>query len=147
LLKWYAPIFVFTTEEIFNLLNKNEKSIHETTFPEIPSKWKDDELTKKWKDLYQIKQVVNLAIEQKRISKDIGSSLEANVTINVNEKEFYLLDGLNLEEYFIASKVKKIKNSKNDKLKIDVEKSVGIKCTLCWKILDKKCERKHCGIN
>jgi isoleucyl-tRNA synthetase len=149
LLKWLAPIFVFTTEEIFNLINKNESSIHETLFPEIPSNWEDSQLSKRWKDLYQIRQDVNIAIEEKRTNKEIGSSLEANVTINVNENEFKLLEGLDLEEYFIASKVNKNKNkNKNeDSLKINIEKASGTKCTLCWKILDKKCTRKHCGVN
>jgi isoleucyl-tRNA synthetase len=147
LLKWLAPIFVFTSEEIFSLLNKNEESIHETLFPDIPQNWKNDSLKKKWKELYEIKQVVNIAIEEKRSSKEIGSSLEANLLINVNEKEFKLLEGLDLEEYFITSKVKKIKNVPEDKMKIEVKKSTGNKCTLCWKILEKKCERKHCGIN
>ena len=32
-------------------------------------------------------------------------------------------------------------------LGIEVKKAKGTKCTLCWKILDKKCNRKHCGIN
>ena len=147
LLKWLAPIFVFTTEEIFNLLNNNEKSIHEEAYPKIPKSWKDDKLDKKWKDLFQIKQEVNIAIEEKRSIKEIGSSLEADVLIYVNEKEFQLLEGLDLEEYFIASKVKRIQNQIGDKVKIEVKKSVGSKCTLCWKILDKKCERKYCGIN
>ena len=147
LLKWLAPIFVFTTEEIFSLLKKDETSVHETMFPEVPSKWEDDKLTKKWKELYKIKQIVNIAIEEKRTNKEIGSSLEANVLIHANEKEFQLLEGLDLEEYFIASKVEKIKNKSEDMLKIGVEKSVGTKCSLCWKILDKKCDRKHCGIS
>jgi len=146
LLKWSAPIFVFTTEEIFILINKNESSIHETIFPEIPIKWEDKELTKKWKKLYQIKQEVNIAIEEKRTNKEIGSSLEADVLIHVDEKEFKLLDNLDLEEYFIASKVKKNKNKNEEGLKIDVTKSVGTKCTVCWKILEQKCKRKHCGI-
>ena len=147
LLKWLAPIFVFTTEEIFNLINKNGKSIHETTFPDIPNEWEDDILAEKWKELYQIKQEVNISIEEKRSNKEIGSSLEANVAIHVNEKEFKLLEGVDLEEYFIASKVEKFKNNNNAELKIEVTKSKGTKCTLCWKILDKKCNRKHCGIN
>jgi isoleucyl-tRNA synthetase len=147
LLKWLAPIFVFTTEEIFYLLNKNKNSIHETSYPEVPRNWKDDKLDKKWKDLFKIKQVVNIAIEEKRTTKEIGSSLEADVLIYVNEKEFKLLEGLDLEEYFIASKVKKIKNQTEDTIKIEVKKSEGVKCTLCWKILDKKCGRKHCSVN
>ena len=146
LLKWLAPIFVFTTEEIFNLINKNEKSIHETLFPEIPESWKNEMLSKKWADLYQIKQEVNIAIEEKRSSKEIGSSLEADLLIKVNEKEFKLLDGVDLEEYFITSKVKKIQNQTESKINIEVRKSTGSKCTLCWKILEKKCMRKYCGI-
>jgi isoleucyl-tRNA synthetase len=146
LLKWLAPIFVFTTEEIFNLINKNEKSIHETIFPEIPDKWKDDKLAKKWKELFQIKQDVNIAIEEKRTNKEIGSSLEAHVVIHVNEKKFKLLEDVDLEEYFIASQVEIFKNKNDGKSKIEVKKSIGEKCTQCWKILNKRCERQHCGI-
>ena len=65
----------------------------------------------------------------------------------VNEKEFKLLEEVDLEEYFITSKVHKIQNKIEGKIKIEVKKSTGSKCTLCWKILDKKCERKYCGIN
>jgi len=147
LLKWMAPIFVFTTEEISNLLNKSESSIHETEFPEIPGEWENSNLTKKWKDLFQIKQEVNIAIEEKRTNKEIGSSLEASVTINVSGEKFEILEGLDLEEYFIASQVRKVKNKDIDKQTIEVKKSIGKKCTLCWKILDQKCERTHCGIN
>ena len=146
LLKWLAPIFVFTTEEIFNLINKNEKSIHETIFPEIPQSWTNEMLSQKWTELYQIKQEVNIAIEEKRSSKEIGSSLEADLLIRVNKKEFQLLEGVDLEEYFITSKVEIIQNQVEGKMKIEVKKSTGSKCTLCWKILEKKCKRKYCGI-
>ena len=147
MLKWLAPIFVFTTEEIFSLLNKNESSIHEMSFPEIPQSWKNEMLDKKWKDLYKIKQKVNIAIEEKRSSKEIGSSLEADLLIHLNKTEFKLLEELDLEEYFITSKATKTLNQSEDKMKIEVKKSSGSKCTLCWKILKNKCERKHCGIN
>jgi len=115
LLKWLAPILVFTTEEIFNLLNKNKNSIHETIYPLIPNSWRDDSLDKKWKELYQIKQEVNIAIEEKRTNKEIGSSLEADISIYVNEKEFKLLESLDLEEYFITSKVSKSQNKNKNK--------------------------------
>ena len=147
LLKWFAPIFVFTTEEIFSLIQKKEKSIHELSYPEIPKNWKNDILNERWNNLYQIRQEVNIAIEEKRSSKEIGSSLEADLLIKVNEKEFKLLEGLDLEEYFITSKAKKVLNQSEKKRHIEVKKSIGSKCTLCWKILEKKCERKYCGIN
>ena len=140
LLKWFAPIFVFTTEEIFGLVNKSKTSIHETLFPVIPQNWVNDTLKKKWESLYQIKQEVNIAIEEKRTNKEIGSSLEADILIYISEKEFNLLEGLDLEEYFITSKAKKIKYNDN-KLKIVVKKAVGTKCSRCWKILENKCLR------
>ena len=137
LLKWFAPIFVFTTEEIFSLVGKEEDSIHEKLFPEIPQHWKNDILKEKWASLYQIKQKVNIAIEEKRTNKEIGSSLEAEISIHASEKEFILLEGLDLEEYFIISKAKKIKDKNND-LKISVKKANGSKCPRCWKISENK---------
>ncbi len=142
LLKWFAPIFVFTTEEIFGLINKKDNSsIHELTFVKIPGTWKNNQLEEKWKALYKIKQEVNLAIEEKRSNKEIGSSLEAEIEISINEKEFNLLEGLDLPEYFITSKATKIKNKKETETKIIVKKAEGTKCPRCWKIIKKTCDR------
>ena len=67
LLKWFAPILVFTTEEIYSLVNKdNSESIHENNFVKIPSSWKNDKLNEKWSNLFKIKQEANIAIEEKR---------------------------------------------------------------------------------
>jgi isoleucyl-tRNA synthetase len=147
LIKWFAPILSFTTEEIFTLISKDNKSIHLEEFMEFPKSFENEQLNKKWIELKKIRDICNISIEAKRASKEIGSSLEADVLIHVNEKEFKLLDGLNLEEYFITSKVEIIQNQVEGKMKIEVKKSTGSKCTLCWKILEKKCKRKYCGIN
>jgi isoleucyl-tRNA synthetase len=142
LLKWFAPIFVFTTEEIYSLINKNEESIHEQNFAEIPLSWKNVNLNKKWKSLFKIKQEANIAIEQKRSAKEIGSSLEAEIEIFVNSEDFELMNGLDLSEYFITSKATVNKNKKeNEPTKIIVKKISGQKCPRCWKILNNKCER------
>ena len=140
LLKWFAPIFVFTTEEIFSLVQKSENSIHESLFPAIPQSWENNALKQKWENLYKIKQEVNIAIEEKRTNKEIGSSLEADIQIHANEKEFNLLENLDLEEYFITSKAKKIQDA-DKKLRVVVKKAVGNKCPRCWKILENKCVR------
>ena len=142
LLKWFAPIFVFTTDEIFSLINKTDDSIHEKTFVKIPESWKDLKLDNKWKDLFKIKQEANVAIEEKRANKEIGSSLEAEIEIFVNTNEYNLLDGLDLAEYFITSKAQKFKNKKKEEgIKILVKKSNGTKCPRCWKIIQNKCNR------
>tara|TARA_A100001015_G_scaffold28109_1_gene31218 strand:+ start:209 stop:2941 length:2733 start_codon:yes stop_codon:yes gene_type:complete len=142
LLKWFAPILVFTTEEIFSLIGKSSSSIHETLFPELPSEFKNDKLAEKWKNLYKIKQEAILAIEEKRASKEIGSSLEAEIEIYANKEILNLLKNLDLPEYFITSKAKALENTQEDEnLVIKVKKTVGEKCPRCWKILENNCQR------
>ena len=145
LLKWFAPILVFTTDEIFTLINKENESIHEYSFVEIPKNWENRKLNEKWEKLFEIKQDANVAIEEKRSSKEIGSSLEAQIKLTVNKNKFELLNNLDLAEYFITSKAEKIL-SENDETTIEVSKAVGEKCQRCWKILEKKCNRPDCTL-
>ena len=141
MLKWFAPILVFTTDEIYSLISKKEDSIHEYSFVEIPNKWQNVDLNEKWIRLFKIKQEANVAIEEKRSNKEIGSSLEAEIKITTDSKNFHLLEGIDLSEYFINSKATKIESKIEEELKIEVKKLQGVKCDRCWKILDNKCER------
>ena len=148
LLKWFAPIFVFTTDEIYSLVTKKEESIHELTFTEIPKNWQNEKINEKWKSLFKLKQEANIAIEEKRSTKEIGSSLEADIELSVNSRQYELLEGLDLAEYFITSNATKIKNmSEDQQTKIIVKKSEGNKCPRCWKILENKCIRCEEVIN
>ncbi|MDB3858013.1 isoleucine--tRNA ligase [Pelagibacteraceae bacterium] len=141
LLKWFAPIFVFTTDEIYSLVSNDKKNIHEHSFVKIPKNWENKNLDSRWQKLFKIKQEVNIAIEEKRASKEIGSSLEAELQITTDSKIFELLEGIELAEYFITSKAQKIKSANKEEIKIIVKKSQGIKCPRCWKILETKCIR------
>ena len=141
LLKWFAPILVFTTEEIYNLVGKDNNSIHEQPFPEIPNEWKNEDLDIKWKQLFKIKQKANIAIEEKRTNKEIGSSLEAEIKIITDKNNYNLLEGLDLAEYFITSKAEKNISEKKEEINIIVKKTEGTKCPRCWKILDNSCAR------
>tara|TARA_B100000941_G_scaffold287386_1_gene262476 strand:- start:511 stop:1248 length:738 start_codon:yes stop_codon:yes gene_type:complete len=146
LLKWFAPILVFTSEEIYSLISKKNESIHENDFVKIPDSWNNDKLNQKWSELFKIKQLANVTIEEKRISKEIGSSLEAELKIKANREKLELLDNIELAEYFIVSKAEK-ELSKDNELMIEVNKANGKKCERCWKILEGKCSRKSCPIN
>ena len=144
LLKWYAPVLSFTTEEITELAKKNNKnSIHEEIFPEIPSSWKNEKLNEKWDKLFSIRQKVNISIEEKRSSKIIGSSLEADVNISLPKNEFEILKTIDAEELFITSKVKKTLSKEKEKgLIITIKKADGNKCIRCWKIVEKTKDNK-----
>ena len=50
-------------------------------FPKINKKFNNNNLENKWKNLYEIKQDANIAIEKKGSSKEIGSSLEGDRNI------------------------------------------------------------------
>ena len=103
---------------------ENARSIHEDNFSVIPKKWENKELSEKWEHLFKIKQESNIAIEAKRASKEIGSSLEADIEIKVNKKYFELMENLDLAEYFITSKAKKILTN-DDIIKVVVKRANG----------------------
>ena len=85
------------------------------TFPNIPSKWKNEKLFQKWDKLKIIRKVANAAIEIKRSSKEIGSSLDADIQIYLGEEYLKLVKNVNLSEYFIASKANANKIINDDK--------------------------------
>ena len=140
LLKWFAPILVFTSDEIYSLVNKDKKNIHEHSFVNIPKNWENKKLNDKWDQLFKIKQEANISIEAKRSSKEIGSSLEAEVKLSVNQNIFDLLKNIDLAEYLITSKAEKVL-SEDKEMKIQVNKAKGNKCPRCWKILEQSCDR------
>ena len=151
LMKWFAPILSFTTEEIFQIINQDKNSsVHLQSFPKIPINWKNEKLFDKWEKFKKIRKVVNAAIEVKRSNKDIGSSLEADLEIYLNEDYLKIIKDFDLAENFITSKAvaKKFEKS-NDFFKLDdeenvavfVKKAEGEKCPRCWKIFPGPCVR------
>ncbi len=143
LLKWFAPILSFTTEEIFKLLNKNaNSSIHLKEFPEIPENWKNQTIDKNWIKLITIRNFVNSSIETLRSKKIIGSSLEANVKINLNKNYFSLAKNYNFSEICITSHAEvKLDEKSSEEINVEALKAEGEKCKICWKISKDKCER------
>ena len=140
LLKWFAPILSFTTEEIFILMNKKKKSIHLEKFVEVPNSFVNTKLNEKWIELKKIRDICNISIEAKRASKEIGSSLEASLTISLNENLFKLTENINFSELCITSSAKiEIKDLKE--VGVRTIKAEGIKCPVCWKINKEKCKR------
>ena len=107
---------------------------------EVPKNWENQELCEKWDKLLKIKQEANVAIEAKRSTKEIGSSLEAAIKLFLDKNKFNLLENLDLAEYLITSKAEKILSKENE-IKIEVTKAKGNKCPRCWKILEQDCSR------
>ena len=147
LIKWFAPILTFTTEEIFKIINKNNKSIHLENFPKIPSEWKNSVLANKWEELLKIRDYCNISLENKRSEKEIGSSLEAKVELKLKNNLFEKFSNFDFEELLIISSANVINDdSIKDDIQVSTTKANGKKCPICWKIRSDECER-HGKIN
>tara|TARA_B100001121_G_C18671479_1_gene614099 strand:- start:968 stop:2023 length:1056 start_codon:yes stop_codon:yes gene_type:complete len=143
LLKWFAPILSFTTEEIYSLVSQNKNdSIHLKSFVKIPANWKNTDIGSKWEKVNKIRDAANISIESKRTEKIIGSSLEANIKIKLKQNLFELSKKFDLAEICITSGAQiELNNSQEDEIKVETFKAKGKKCKICWKIRDETCER------
>ncbi len=143
LLKWFAPILSFTTEEIFSIINKNNTSIHLEKFTNIPSNWENKSLNEKWTTLKKIRDNCNISIEEKRASKIIGSSLEANIDLKLGKKLFKIAKDTDFAELCITSNANISEaDTDNEDILVNTVKAEGNKCPVCWKIKKDKCERQ-----
>jgi len=143
LLKWFAPILSFTTEEIFKLINeKSTESIHLKKFSYIPENWFNKKIEDDWIKIINIRDQVNYSIEKKREEKIIGSSLEASIKIFVNKEIYDFVKNYDFSEICITSTAEVIlKDKTEDNIKIETIKAKGEKCNVCWKISEEKCKR------
>ena len=90
-----------------------------------------------------IRQQVNIAIEEKRSSKIIGSSLEADVELTLSKPEFDILKEIDKEELFITSSVRQnVSKKEKNGFSVLVKKADGTKCIRCWKIVKEVKENK-----
>ncbi|MDB2591908.1 isoleucine--tRNA ligase [Candidatus Pelagibacter bacterium] len=143
LLRWFAPILSFTTEEINRLITNDDKSIHLTKFLEFPKNFKNENLNQKWLELIKIRNICNISIEQKRASKEIGSSLEASLKINLDKKLNEISKDVDFSELCITSSAE-VSYLENSEIKVQTSKAEGSKCQVCWKITKEACLRKSC---
>jgi isoleucyl-tRNA synthetase len=119
LVRWLAPVLVFTTEEVWGTRYPDTGSVHLLEWPEIPDVDADDG---KWAALRELRARVTEAIEPLRKDKVLGSSLEAEVTV-LSEADPDLL-----AELFITSTV-----HRGDEVK--VTKTQNEKCERCRRYL------------
>ena len=128
------------------MLFKDQKSIHLEKFLEFPEKFENQKLSEKWSELIKIRNICNISIEEKRASKEIGSSLEADLKIQLNQKLKSLTENTDFSELCITSSA--VVNYKDDiETTAVTSKSKGSKCSICWKIKETACNRANCALN
>jgi len=97
-------------------------------------------LGKKWIELKKVRDICNVSIEEKRASKEIGSSLEANLIISLNKNLIELIKNIDMAELCITSAAEIIKTSSHETT-AQTKKAEGKKCVVCWKINKDGCAR------
>jgi isoleucyl-tRNA synthetase len=123
LVRWAAPVLVFTTEEVWGTRYPDAESVHLLEWPQIDTEWREDAaLEAKWAELRALRESVTEAIEPLRRDKIVGSSLEAAVSVASDA------DPVLLAELFIVSSVRQ-----GDEL--SVAKTSNHKCGRCWRLL------------
>jgi isoleucyl-tRNA synthetase len=140
-----APILSFTCEEVWQFLPKvanRPESVHLATFPEegdlvglLAGADNGAEL-KDWATLRSVREEVLKALEEARSRKEIGTGLEAQVTLTAADPVFSLLQqhADSLRYLFIVSAVHLAQGSGNGTggLRVEVKKADGAKCDRCW---------------
>ncbi len=148
LVRVIAPIFSFTAEEIFLAMPKDSSmaevsSVHLLPWIDCPEAWDNPRIKEQFDLLVSLRPHVLKALEDKRRTGDIGSSLEAKLLFRTaSPRDFaYLNENVDmLPAAFIVSQarveqVDDVNQGLSDeftKTEILIEKADGAKCSRCW---------------
>ncbi|MCA9815414.1 MAG: isoleucine--tRNA ligase [Candidatus Obscuribacterales bacterium] len=156
LVRLLVPVTPHMAEDIWKHIpeairshNKLEESVLLTDFPEPKKELLDETVAAYFPDLIEVRYTVNKALEEARSSRSIGSSLEAQVVLDIEDKELYSKVtslGESLPGFFITSQALVLNNGNGslpsdgviseaaeDGVKVVVLKADGEKCVRCWK--------------
>ena len=128
MLRWMAPFLSFTAEEAWKVFGTSE-SIFIEEYAEIGGP--DAALMARWNRIREIRDIANKEIEAVRAAGQLGSSLQANLTLTAPAEDFALLQALgeDLKFVFITSA---LTLKAGDALAVEVVPSADRKCERCW---------------
>ena len=143
LLRLLAPLLSFTADEAWAYLSgEHEASVHLAAFPQRTPEVKDDALVERWGRIIKIRGEILKALEQARVAKTIGLSLDASVTLAAQGELRGFLEGYaaDLPTILIVSQVRLVDALEGEGLvaegveglTIAVAAASGEKCERCW---------------
>jgi isoleucyl-tRNA synthetase len=158
LVRYVAPVLVFTSEEVWQTRFPGEDSVHFSYWPEVPVLPEDDAfpqtvvfagLKGKFDKVRQYREAISRVIEPLRRDKIIGSSLEAQVEISLAYlSDHELFESLDMAEIAIcaAVQIREVATLDGETLigndsvadlihRTIVTKTTNHKCGRCWRHL------------
>jgi isoleucyl-tRNA synthetase len=133
LVRWIAPILCFTAEEIWQTRYFDAGSVHLQTWPEIDAAWRDDSLGDKWELLRGLRTRVTEAIEPMRRDKIIGSSLEAEVGLELANPD--LIEAVKSVDFTEICIVSDLSAEEGEHDHVVIVRTEREKCGRCWRYL------------
>jgi isoleucyl-tRNA synthetase len=104
LVRWLAPMIPFTTDEAWSERHGDGSTVHLERFADVPAAWRNEALDAKWEKVHRLRRVVLGALEEVRVAKKIGSSLEAKAVLFLSDPELVAaLEGVDMAEVAITS--------------------------------------------
>jgi isoleucyl-tRNA synthetase len=146
LVRLMAPILAFTAEEVWQYLptfpGKND-SVHLEQLPEPEAAYEDKVIEEQWERILDVRAEVNRALELARKNKEVGHSLDAEITLGVSGQLLEQLSGQEemLSRVFIVSRVRLAEPGSLDAgiesvdlpgMLIQVKPASAEKCARCW---------------
>ncbi|WP_419815959.1 isoleucine--tRNA ligase [Glacieibacterium sp.] len=136
LVKWLAPVLVFTCEEAWATRFPDAGSIHLGEWPVVPVEWRDDELGDKWAKLRILRSLATQAIEPLRKDKVVGTSLQAELDVRAGPEEAALLGSVHFAELAISAQVTvDIVPGDTSVFEVAVRPTELARCERCWRHL------------
>nr|WP_306425742.1 isoleucine--tRNA ligase [Gloeomargarita lithophora] len=143
LAKLMAPVLAHLAEDIWQFIPcaVDTKSVFLAQWPELPPEWYQPQLAKTWTQWRELRTDVNKVLESARTAKTIGSSLEAQVILQVNDPELLTqLQTLNtptngvdeLRYLLLVSQVIVQTGDISNPWEISMKLASGQKCQRCW---------------
>ncbi|MEA5564270.1 isoleucine--tRNA ligase [Anabaena sp. UHCC 0399] len=149
-----APVLCHTAEDIWQFLPYKTpyKSVFQAGWVQVDEKWHNPELGEFWEALRQLRTDVNKVLEQARVEKMIGSSLEAKALIHIPHKQlgdaikaFNPIKGNGIDELrylLLTSQVEVLDSAEGlqglkftaqtEDWGIGIVNAEGEKCDRCW---------------
>jgi isoleucyl-tRNA synthetase len=153
LVRAIAPVLCHTAEDIWQFIPYKTpyKSVFEAGWVQVDDEWENEDLAEFWDILRSLRTDVNKVMEQARVEKLIGSSLEAKVLLHIPHKQLWEAikafnqkgNGVDKLRYLLLTSQVEILDS-NEKMAglkystqtedwtIGIVNADGQKCDRCW---------------
>lgn len=139
LVKLWAPVLTFTTDEVYSHYKPEADSVHYTVNPEATVYADKEEVQADFARLNLMRSDILKALEEARQAKVIGKSLEAKVKLHVSAGDKALFEknfADKVNQWLIVSEVEFVEETltKYAEIEVEVSKAEGSVCPRCWNI-------------